>query len=108
MGNVYAASDPLIQRQVAIKVLPPEMGRDAAALQRFLSEAQAAGKLNHPNVVTIHEVVEFDGTYAIVMELVSGGSVADYLGAKVRRAGGRRRGSPAKRAGRWRRRKIMA
>jgi len=89
MGNVYAATDPLIQRQVAIKVLPPEMGRDSAALQRFLAEAQAAGKLNHPNVVTVHEVVEFDGTYAIVMELVAGGSVADYL---------KRKGAPGWRA----------
>jgi formylglycine-generating enzyme required for sulfatase activity len=82
MGNVYAATDPLIRRQVAIKVLPPEMVRDPATLARFLAEAQAAGNLNHPNVVTVYEVVQFDGTYAIVMELVPGGSVQDYLARK--------------------------
>src|SRR5579863_3061631 len=50
MGNVYLAVDSLINRQVAIKVLPAQLVRDPQVLQRFLAEAQAAGKLNHPNV----------------------------------------------------------
>src|SRR5437773_12527680 len=53
MGNVYAAKDPLIKRDVAIKMLPPDMVRDKATLDRFLAEAQAAGKLNHPHVLTV-------------------------------------------------------
>jgi serine/threonine protein kinase len=80
MGSVYGARDPLIERDVAIKILPPEMVASPAALERFLGEARAAGKLNHPNVVAIYEVVQVDGGgYAIVMERVRGGSVQDYL-----------------------------
>jgi formylglycine-generating enzyme required for sulfatase activity len=83
MGNVYAAKDPLIKRDVAIKILPPELVGDPATLERFLAEAQAAGKLNHPHVVTIYEVVQVGGGgYAIVMELVGGGSVQNYLAKK--------------------------
>jgi formylglycine-generating enzyme required for sulfatase activity len=83
MGSVYAAKDPLIKRDVAIKILPPELVRDRPTLDRFLGEARAAGALNHPNVVTIYEVVEIeDGAYAIVMERVTGGSVQSYLTRK--------------------------
>ncbi len=78
-GDVYAAEDSLIKRHVAIKMLPPELATDAALLSRFMSEAQAAGRLNHPNVVTIYEITDIGGSYALVMELVSGGSVQDYL-----------------------------
>ena len=88
-GDVYAAEDTVIGRKVAIKVLPPELADDPALLARFRSEAQAAGKLNHPHVVTIYEVMEVDGIFAIVMELVTGGSVQDYL---------KRKGSPGWRA----------
>jgi serine/threonine protein kinase/formylglycine-generating enzyme required for sulfatase activity len=79
MGNVYAAEDTLIKRRVAIKVLPPEMAKDKKLIDHLLAEAQAAGALNHPNVVTIYDVLQTAGTYAIVMELVPAGSVQDYL-----------------------------
>jgi serine/threonine protein kinase len=82
MGNVYAAEDPLIKRKVAIKVLPPEFARDKSLIDRLLAEAQAAGKLTHPNVVTIFDVNHSDDAYFIVMELVPGGSVQDYLAKK--------------------------
>jgi serine/threonine protein kinase len=82
MGNVYAAEDPLIKRKVAIKVLPPEFARDKSLIDRLLAEAQAAGKLTHPNVVTIFDVNHADDAYFIVMELVPGGSVQDYLAKK--------------------------
>src|SRR5688572_30780733 len=83
MGNVYAAEDPIIKRRVAIKMLPPEFAQDATLINRFLSEAQAAGRLNHPHVVTIYEVDKTaDNSYFIVMELVGGGSVQDYLARK--------------------------
>jgi serine/threonine protein kinase/formylglycine-generating enzyme required for sulfatase activity len=82
MGNVYAAEDTLIKRKVAIKLLPPEMAKGKKLMDRLLAEAQSAGALNHANVVTIYDVLRTAGTYAIVMELVPGGSVQDYLQAK--------------------------
>src|ERR1051325_10046427 len=51
MGTVFRAFDPMIEREVAIKLLPEELAEDETSLARFLSEAKAAGKLNHPNVV---------------------------------------------------------
>ncbi len=82
MGTVYAAEDSVIKRRVAIKVLPPDLARDKSLINRLLAEAQAAGNLNHANVVTIYDVGETGGSYYIVMELVAGGSVQDYLARK--------------------------
>jgi len=79
MGVVYKAHDTLIERDVAIKVLSSEFSGDGAVIARFLAEARAAGKLSHPNTVAIHEVGEVKGAYFLVMELVTGGSVADVL-----------------------------
>jgi serine/threonine protein kinase len=79
MGIVYKACDEIIERNVAVKVLSRELSSNESALARFLSEARAAGKLTHPNVVAIHEVGEEAATYYLVMELVTGGSVADLL-----------------------------
>lgn len=58
MGVVYQARDPRLDRLVAIKVLPPDLTRDAAAKRRFLVEARAASALDHPNICTIHEIDE--------------------------------------------------
>jgi serine/threonine protein kinase len=77
MGVVYQAFDPLIEREVAIKVLSPEVARTPSALQRFLGEARSIGRLNHPHVVSIYEINEANGIYYIVMELLNGGSVED-------------------------------
>ncbi len=60
MGVVYTAQDPRLKRQVAIKVLPPDLTRDDTAKRRFLQEAQAASALDHPNICTIHEINETD------------------------------------------------
>ena len=60
MGVVYTAQDPRLKRQVAIKLLPPDLTRDETAKQRFLQEAQAASALDHPNICTIHEINETD------------------------------------------------
>ena len=60
MGVVYTAHDPRLDRQVAIKVLPPDLTRDDTAKERFLQEAQAASALDHPNICTIHEINETD------------------------------------------------
>ena len=79
MGVVLKAHDPSIERDVAIKVLPSELSTDETTLNRFLSEAKSAGRLNHPNTVTIHEVAHEEDVHYLVMEVVSGGSTADYL-----------------------------
>ena len=72
MGEVYRARDPRIGREVAIKVLPASFTKDSDRLQRFEREARAAGTLNHPNLVTIHEFGEHEGSPYIVMELLEG------------------------------------
>ncbi|OAI45693.1 hypothetical protein AYO44_12545 [Planctomycetaceae bacterium SCGC AG-212-F19] len=74
MGVVYEAEDVLLKRKVAIKLLPEALASDETALRRFLHEARAAARLNHPNVVGIHEI-ERDGVYFIVMEFMPGQSV---------------------------------
>ena len=83
MGVVVRGHDPSIERDVAIKVLPADLSADEASLNRFLAEAKSAGKLNHPNAVTIYEVGREGGTHYLVMEIVSGGSVADRLEQSV-------------------------
>lgn len=72
MGEVYRAEDARLQRQVAIKVLPPTMASDPERLERFAREAKAVGGLNHPNIVTIHAIEEVAGQRILVMELVEG------------------------------------
>ena len=72
MGEVYRARDPRIGRDVAIKVLPASFAESADRLQRFEREARAAGTLNHPNLVTIHELGSHQGSPYIVMELLEG------------------------------------
>ena len=72
MGEVYRARDAKLGRQVAIKVLGVEALADPGALRRFQDEARAASALNHPGIVTIHDLGELDGQFFIVMELVEG------------------------------------
>src|SRR5262245_45002418 len=79
MGEVYRARDTRLGRDVAIKVLPAELSADAARLARFETEARAASALNHPNIVTIHEVGQVDGHSYIVMELVDGKTLRELV-----------------------------
>src|SRR5205807_10295778 len=72
MGVVYKARDTHLDRFVAIKVLPPEKVADPERKRRFVQEAKAASALNHPNIITIHDIDEADGVYFISMEFVAG------------------------------------
>jgi eukaryotic-like serine/threonine-protein kinase len=72
MGAVYRARDTRLGREVAVKVLPAELASDASRLRRFEKEARSASALNHPNIVTIHDVGFSDGVAWIAMERVDG------------------------------------
>src|SRR5262252_4808548 len=72
MGEVFLAHDAKLDRQVAIKFLPETLATDERAKKRLVREAQAAAKLDHPNICAIHEVGEEAGTSFIVMQYVEG------------------------------------
>ncbi|PYQ36678.1 MAG: hypothetical protein DMF55_04135, partial [Acidobacteria bacterium] len=72
MGEVYRARDARLGREVALKVLPPELSENADRLSRFEQEARSASALNHPNIVTVHDIGRSDSTSYIAMELVDG------------------------------------
>ena len=82
MGIVYKAHDTHLGRLVAIKVLPPDKIAEAARKQRFIQEAKAASGLNHPGIVTIHDVRSDAGMDFIVMEYVEGKTLADLIGSR--------------------------
>ena len=75
MGEVYRARDPRLGREVAIKVLPHDRVTDESRRQRFVQEAKAASALNHPHIITIHEIESADGIDFLVMEYVRGKSL---------------------------------
>ena len=80
MGVVYTAHDPRLDRQVAIKVLPPDLTRDETAKQRFLQEAKAASALDHPNICTIFEINETDdGQLYLVMAYYEGETLKERI-----------------------------
>src|SRR5215475_2764945 len=79
MGVVYRAHDERLDRDVALKVLSPELAKDQEFLARFRREARTLSKLNHPNVATVHDFDAEDGTSFIVMELVQGNSLIEKI-----------------------------
>ena len=79
MGEVYRARDTRLGRDVAVKVIPEPLGKDAEALSRFEREARSAGSLSDAHIVAIHDVGRMDETAYIVTELVDGGTLRDFL-----------------------------
>src|SRR5687768_17822255 len=84
MGTVYRAIDSVIGRTVAIKVMNPEVARDKGHRERFLREAQSAGSLQHPNVVTIYDLGEVDGHLFIAMEFLHGADLEKLMAGPER------------------------
>ncbi|HMJ60749.1 MAG TPA: serine/threonine-protein kinase, partial [Bryobacteraceae bacterium] len=82
MGDVYSARDTELNRLVALKFLRPEVLGYDAGYQRFIREAQTASSLNHPNIVTIYEIVRTGSAIAIAMELVEGASLRAFCGER--------------------------
>jgi serine/threonine-protein kinase len=83
MGVVYRATDPVLNRTVAVKVMCDAIARDDDLRGRFLREAQAAGSLQHPNVITIYDFGEVDGHLFIAMEFVEGEDLDTLLAKQV-------------------------
>jgi len=81
MGIVYKAQDTRLERFVALKFLPEDLGDDSEAKQRFITEARAASSLNHPNVATVYDIGDADRRSFIAMELVEGDTLKARLKA---------------------------
>lgn len=82
MADVYKAMDSKLNRYVAVKVMKPEFANDSSFISKFRSEAQAAAGLANPNIVNVYDVGEDQGNYYIVMELVEGITLKEYIAKK--------------------------
>jgi Tol biopolymer transport system component/predicted Ser/Thr protein kinase len=81
MGEVYLGEDTTLGRQVALKLLPAAFTSDRARLRRFEQEARAASALNHPNIITIHEIGQTDGRHYLVTEYIEGKTLRQRMAA---------------------------
>ena len=81
MGEVYRALDTRLKREVALKILPPDLVTDADRKRRFLLEAQSAATLSHPRIATVYDADEIEGFCYLAMELVAGVPLTERLGS---------------------------
>ena len=87
MGDVYLASDTSLRRNVAVKFLPSYFTQNQDRVRRFQREARAASALNHPNILTIHEVGQDDGAHYITTEFVDGETLRERMGRTALKLG---------------------
>ena len=99
MGEVYRARDARLGREVAVKILPAALSGDEERLLRFEQEARAAGALNHPSVLVVHDVGSHEGAPYLVTELLEGQTLRERLSSgtcrRAARSRSRRRSRPA-------------
>src|SRR6188508_1363317 len=79
MGEVFRAHDPRLQRDVAIKIIAPHRTGDPDAVARMIRESRVVASLEHPNIVTIHDVGEDNGRFFVVTELIEGETLSERL-----------------------------
>ncbi|HEY7819029.1 MAG TPA: serine/threonine-protein kinase, partial [Vicinamibacteria bacterium] len=79
MGEVYLAEDTRLSRNIALKVLPPDLAANPERRDRFYREARAVAALNHPNIVTLHSVEEAEGVLFLTLELVEGETLREKI-----------------------------
>src|SRR5262245_36922310 len=83
MGEVHLALDPRLGRKVAIKLLPARFTTDAGRVRRFAQEARAASALNHPNIITIHEIGEVENIHYIIIEFIEGETLRQRMASAL-------------------------
>jgi eukaryotic-like serine/threonine-protein kinase len=79
MGEVYLAEDTKLDRRVALKILPAELAADQDRIRRFVQEAKAGSALNHPNIITIHEIDETPSGHYLTTEFIDGETLRAYF-----------------------------
>ena len=79
MGEVYLAQDVRLKRKVAIKLLLAQCTQEPDRIRRFEQEAETASRLNHPSIITIHEIGQFDGAYFLVTEYIQGQTLRERI-----------------------------
>src|SRR6266540_3993739 len=79
MGDVYLAQDTKLDRKVALKILPAAVETHQDRMRRFIQEAKAASSLNHPNIITIHEIDLTDSVHFIATEFIDGETLRDRM-----------------------------
>jgi serine/threonine protein kinase len=83
MGEVYLAQDTKLDRKVALKILPADVAADQTRMRRFVQEAKAASALNHPNIITIHEIEQLDSVNFIATEFIDGETLRQRICAGI-------------------------